>query len=255
MISPFAQINRTAVLGPWCTIGEEVAIDSGVVLERNVEIASKTIVGSDTRIGAFSIIGGRPQDRIDPEGHTAVTIVGRCNRIHEFVTINRGTKHGKGKTVVGDENLIMSYCHIGHDSVVGNQCQLASYCALGGHCSLEDNVVVGAQSGINQQVRLGKMSYIAARTGIIRDVPPFVVVEGVGRPARIRGLNIYALRKKGIHREIIQELRAALKVWQNTELSTQQALASIKKIEKGSRYLEIFKSFVLAPSLRGVMRR
>jgi UDP-N-acetylglucosamine acyltransferase len=125
----------------------------------------------------------------------------------EGATLNTGTAGGGGITRVGDDCLLMTGAHVGHDAVLGNRVILANQVAIAGHCTLGDDVIVGGLSGIHQFVRIGRGAIIGAVTMVTNDVVPHGLVQGPR--GELDGLNLVGLKRRGVDRADIMALRAA----------------------------------------------
>ncbi len=102
--------------------------------------------------------------------------------------------------------------HVAHDVTVGSHCVLANAAQLAGHAVVEDWVTFGGLSGVAQRVRVGESAFVAAAAACEHDVPPFVVVQG--DRARVRGVNVVGLQRRGVPKESIAALqRAVRKLW------------------------------------------
>ena len=114
---------------------------------------------------------------------------------------------GGGFSEVGNECLFMLGSHVGHDCKLGNKIILANNAALAGHVILENGVHVGGLSGIHQFVRIGEGAFIGALSMVNKDVIPFGMVYG--ERARLMGLNLVGLRRKGFKSAIINDFKTA----------------------------------------------
>ena len=127
MISPLAYIDPEAKIGENVEIGPFVFIDKNVVIgDNNVIMPNANIlygsrIGNGNRIFPGAVIGAIPQD-LKFHGEETTAEIGDNNTIRENVTINRGTA-AKGKTIVGNNNLLMEGVHVAHDTIVGNGCK------------------------------------------------------------------------------------------------------------------------------------
>jgi len=199
-IHPTAIIDSTstvasdAIVGAYCVIGPRVHIGSGTQLQNHVIIQSDTIIGGHNHLYPFCAVGGDPQDK-KFEGELTTLEIGDRNQIREHVTIHRGTEKGGGKTVVGNDNLLMVASHVAHDCMLGNNLVIANQVMLAGHITIEDCATIGGGAGINQYARIGKCSYVGGLARITRDVPPYMIVEGT--PAEVRAVNIVAMTRRG----------------------------------------------------------
>ncbi|GGE17030.1 acyl-[acyl-carrier-protein]--UDP-N-acetylglucosamine O-acyltransferase [Gemmobacter megaterium] len=211
-IHPTAVIEAGAVIGPGCVIGPfslvgpEVVLGEGVVLKSHVVVTGWTEIGPGTEIWPFAVVGEVPQDLKFKGERTRLVVGARC-RIREGATLNTGTEGGGGITRVGDDCLLMTGSHVGHDATVGNRVILANQVAVAGHCWLGDDVIIGGLSGIHQWVRVGRGAIIGAVTMVTNDVIPFGLVQAPR--GELDGLNLVGLKRRGVNRAEITALRAA----------------------------------------------
>ncbi len=172
VIDKNAKIGKEVKIGPFCYIGPNVILNDNVELVSSVYIEGNTKIGKGTRIFPFASIGTQPQD-LKYKGENNSLEIGENNTIREYVTINPGTKGGEGKTVIGDNNLLMISSHIAHDCHIGNNVVIANNVPLGGHVTIEDSVVIGGNSAVQQFTRIGRLAMIGGMTGVLKDVIPF----------------------------------------------------------------------------------
>lgn len=206
LVEDGAVIGPDCIIGPYSVVGPEVKLGQAVELKSHVALAGDTVVGDRTRIWPFASIGHMPQD-LKFSGEKTRLEIGSDNMIREHVTMNPGTKGGGGVTRIGNGSLFMMGVHIGHDCQVGNNVVVSNHCSLAGHVIMEDNVVMGGLSGIHQYCRIGRGVMIGGQTGIVADVIPYAIVTG--SRAGLSGLNLVGLRRAGVPKSQIQELRAA----------------------------------------------
>ena len=201
-----AIISKSAKIGPFCIIGPDVIIGEKVCLISNISITGKTKIGDNTKIYPFATLGQDPQ-HADYKGEPSSLIIGNNNIIRESVTMHPGTKNGNMKTVIGDNCFFMAGSHVAHDCKVFNNVILTNSAALGGHVIVEEFAIIGGLSGIHQYVRIGKHSMVGGSSGVDNDVIPYGSVKG--NRARLTGLNIIGLRRRGFLRDDIRSLRTA----------------------------------------------
>ena len=106
-IHPDAKIAPTVVIEPFVSIDKNVVIGEGTRIGSNVTIMEGVRIGKNCTIFPGAVIGATPQD-LKYKGEDTLAIIGDNTTIRECVTINRGTA-SKGKTVVGDNCLIMAW--------------------------------------------------------------------------------------------------------------------------------------------------
>jgi UDP-N-acetylglucosamine acyltransferase len=209
IVDPRAELALDVDVGPYAVVGGGVVLAEGCVLHAHAVVRGLTTLGPGNVVHPFAVIGGEPQARRLTAGRPFLRI-GSHNVFREHVTIHGGTEGGA--TVVGSDNLFMVGAHVAHDVEVGSQVVLANATQLAGHVVIEDWVTFGGLSGVAQHVRVGESAFVAAAAACERDVPPFVVVQG--DRARVRGVNVVGLRRRGVPEQSIACLkRAARKLW------------------------------------------
>lgn len=198
-----ATIGNNVSIGAYSFIGPEVVIKDNVKIAQNVVIVGRTIIGENTKIYPFNVIGTPAQDLKYPDFEEGSLVIGQNNIIREKCSIHAGTpEHG---TVIGNNNYIMAETHIGHDCKIGNHVIIASV-GLAGHVEIEDYVVLGAKSGFHQFCRIGRYAMVAGVSAITKDVPPFALSENE-RPNEFAGLNIIGLKRRGFSKDDLHSIR------------------------------------------------
>lgn len=212
-IHPTAVIEEGAVLGadvqvgPYCVVGPHAVLGDGVVLHSHVVVAGHTEIGEGTRVFPFASIGHAPQD-LKYKGEPSRLVIGRHNTIREHVTINPGTEGGGLLTQIGDHCLLMVGAHVAHDCRIGNHVVLVNNATLGGHVTVGDYAIIGGLSAIHQFVRIGEHAMIGGMSGIESDVIPFG--SAMGERARLAGLNIVGMKRRGFDKDQMHSLRSAV---------------------------------------------
>jgi UDP-N-acetylglucosamine acyltransferase len=201
-----AKVAASARIGPYCIVGAKVELGEEVELLSHVVVVGRTSIGAGTRIFPFASIGHQPQD-LKYRGEDSALVIGRRNIIREYVTMNPGTTGGGMVTRIGDNCLFMTHVHVGHDCIIGNNVILANNATLAGHVVVGDFAAFGGISAAQQFTRIGQHAYVGGMTGVERDVIPCGMV--IGDRARLVGLNIVGLQRRGFSREDIQALRGA----------------------------------------------
>ena len=206
IVAPGARLARDVVIGPYCIVGGQVTLGAGVVLCSHVVVDGQTTIGDGSRVFPFASIGLEPQD-LKYRGERSSLVIGRCNTIREHVTMNPGTEGGGMVTRVGDHNLFMVGVHIAHDCQIGDHVIMANNATLAGHVVVEDYALLGGLSAVHQFVRIGQHAMIGGMSGVERDVIPYGQV--MGNRARLTGVNIIGMQRRGFSRDDIQALRSA----------------------------------------------
>lgn len=206
VIEPGAEIAPGARVGPYCHVGAKVVLAGDVELISHVVVAGRTSIGEATRIFPFASIGHQPQD-LKYKGEESRLVIGRRNIIREYVTMNPGTTGGGMVTRVGDDSLFMAGVHVAHDCIIGEHVIMANNATLAGHVVVGDYAFLGGLSAVHQFVRIGQHVMVGGVTGVERDVIPYGSV--MGDRARLVGLNMVGLQRRGFSREDVQALRNA----------------------------------------------
>ena len=219
VVGPGTRVGAFAVIGPHVRIGKNCKIGSSAVIEGH------TTIGDGTEVFPYASIGLAPQD-LKYRGEPTRLDIGAGNIFREFVTIHRGTTGGGGVTTIGDHNLFMNYVHVAHDCHVGNQTIFGPHATLGGHVSIADCVNVSAGSAVHQFCRVGAYAFIGGYSVITKDALPYGRTVG-SRPARVFGLNLIGLKRRGLADDTLKKLRAAYRYLTQSKLNTTQAIARI----------------------------
>ena len=189
-----AELHDGVCIASGAIIGPNVVIDSGTQIGPNAVIEGKTKIGKNNKVFPNVFIGLEPQD-LKYKGASTEVIIGDNNTFRECVTINKATDEGE-KTIIGNNNLLMAYTHIGHNCEIGNGIVLSNSVQVAGHVKVEDNAIIGGCLGIHQFVHVGYLAMIGGMTRVDRDVPPFCLAEG--HPGRLRGLNRVGIKRSGL---------------------------------------------------------
>ena len=208
-VHPNAQLHEGVIVGQGAIIGPEVIIGSGTSVGPNSVIDGKTTLGKNNKIFPNVFLGLEPQD-LKYKGANTELIIGDDNTFRECVTINKATNQGE-KTIVGNNNLMMAYSHLGHNCEIGNNVILSNSVQVAGHVIIEDSAIVGGCLGIHQFVHIGYLSMIGGMTRVTRDVPPFCLAEG--SPGRLRGLNKVGIKRSGLIEKNNLNLKLLMKTW------------------------------------------
>jgi UDP-N-acetylglucosamine acyltransferase len=196
-------VEAYAVIGPHVRVGEDSWIGPHAVVD------GRTTLGARTQIFQFASVGAVPQD-LKYRGEASTLTLGDDNIVREFVSINPGTAGGGMATRIGSGCLFMVSAHIAHDCRVGNHVVLANGAALGGHVEVDDFGIIGGLAGVHQYARIGESALCAAGAMVSMDVPPFCTVAG--DRARLHGLNVVGLRRRGFTAETIAALKRAYRL-------------------------------------------
>jgi UDP-N-acetylglucosamine acyltransferase len=232
-IDPNARVHPDAVIGEGTSVGPFAVVGPHVRIGRDCTIGALSVIDGHTSIGdgtvvfPYASIGLAPQD-LKYKGEDTRLEIGARNVFREFVTIHRGTAGGGSVTSIGDGNLFMNYVHVAHDCHVGNQTIFGPHATLGGHVTIADFVNVSAGSAVHQFCRVGAYAFIGGYSVITKDALPYGRTVG-SRPARVFGLNLIGLKRRGFNDETLKKLRAAYRYLTQSKLNTTQALKRIEQ--------------------------
>jgi len=245
-----AELDSSVEVGPYCLLGAGVKIGKESKIYSHAVIQGRTTLGEGNEVFPFATIGSIPQD-LKYKGEPSELLIGNRNTIREYVSLNPGTAGGGMVTRVGDRNLLMMYCHIAHDCIIGNHNVIANGATLGGHVVIEDFVIVGGLVGIHQFVKIGTGAILGAGSMVSKDVPPYC--NATGDRARLRGLNVEGLKRRGFQKSVIEAIHKAYRIAFQSRLKTDEALKKIRQEIAAIPEVERFVSFI-AESQRGVCR-
>ena len=250
IISDGAEIGSNCEIGPFSVIGNEVILKDNVLVKSHVVISGQTTIGSGSIIFPFASIGEIPQD-LKYSGEKTKLIIGERNKIRENVTMNPGTKGGGGVTLVGDDCLFMTGAHVGHDARLGDRIVIANQSAIAGHCQIDDDAIIGGLSGVHQFVRIGKGAIVGALTMVANDVVPYGMVTG--ERGKLRGLNIIGLKRKGLSRTAITEIKLHFDNLFHGENSLRENAKRISNCKLDNLEIDEILKFVLENSDRSFL--
>jgi UDP-N-acetylglucosamine acyltransferase len=208
VVSPKARLGQDVEIGPFCVVEPEASLGDGCILESRVTIKRGATLGKHNRVFDGTVLGGLPQHVHVPDV-TGSLLIGDGNTLRENVTIHRALAEGQA-TVVGHHNLIMVNSHVAHDCRLGDYCILANNVMLAGHVQVDDRAYVSGAVGVHQFCRVGRLAMVGGQAHVVKDVPPFVTVDGVS--TRVVGLNLVGLRRAGFQPAEIAQLKAAYRV-------------------------------------------
>ena len=256
MIHETAIIDRGASLaqdvsvGAYSIIGAEVEIDSGTSIGPHAVINGPTYIGKDNRIFQFSSIGEVPQDK-KFSGERSTLEIGDRNIIREFVTLNRGTADGIGKTVIGSDNLFMAYSHVAHDCIVGSHIVFANAASLSGHVEVGDYTILGGFTSVHQFTQIGGQALCGLGSVVVQDIPPYSTAAG--NRARTVGINKEGLKRKGFSPELIRALHRSFRELLKSGTPKKDAYEKLQPLCDQFPEVDEFVSFV-RDSKRGIAR-
>ena len=250
IIDPGAQLGKGVEIGAYTVIGPQVTIGAHTKVGSHVIIKGPTEIGERCTVFPFASLGDIPQD-LKFKGEATKLIIGNNNMIREYVTMNRGTEKGGGKTTIGNSNFFMAYSHIAHDCTINNFVIMANAATLAGHITIEDYAVIGGLVAIHQFVKVGRNAFIGGCSAIPQDVPPYCLA--VGNRARLYGLNLTGLKRHNFSPQTIRNLKDAYRMIFRSGLTLKDALEQLEQESTDSPEVNHFVEFIKT-SKRGVIR-
>lgn len=208
VVAPGAEIGAGVEIGPFCTIGPDAVIEDGARLISHVVVDGHARIGAGAVLYPFVTVGMPPQD-VKYRGEPTRVEIGARAQLREHVTVHRGTAQGSGVTRVGAGCYLLAVSHVAHDCELGDGVIVANNVVMGGHVRIGDHAYIGGAAAIHQFVRIGRAAMVGGVAGVEADVIPFGLV--LGNRARLSGLNIIGLRRRGVDKARIHRLRAAFR--------------------------------------------
>jgi UDP-N-acetylglucosamine acyltransferase len=234
-------IHPTAVIDPEATLAPDVQVGPYAIIEGPVEVGPECIIeahaclsgplsmGAENFVGHGAVLGKSPQHR-GYRGESTSLRIGDGNVFREFVTIHRGTSAGGGVTWIGDRNMFMIACHLGHDVHVGNDCTVVNNALVAGHAVLQDGCILSGQTAIQQRVRVGRLAMLGGMGSSTKDIPPFILQQGQNC---VTGINLVGLRRAGLCSTAIDGIRQTFRIFYREGLTQSVAIERIES-ELGS---------------------
>lgn len=248
-IHPDAKIAENVVIGPFVTIEADVEIGEGTIVDSGANILSGSRIGKNCHIHSGAVIGGEPQD-LKFKGEKTYAIIGDNTTIREFATINRGTA-SKGKTVIGNNCLIMAYCHVAHDCILHDNIIMSNACQIAGEVEIDDFAVIGGGTLVHQFTHIGRHIMLQGGSHVNKDIPPYAMV---GRePITYIGINVVGLRRRGFTAEQLGRIQETYRYIYFSDLNNSDALQRIEQETQDSPERQIIVDFI-RQSTRGIVR-
>ena len=249
IVDPGAQIGEGVSVGPYSIIHQDVELSDGCQILSHVVVDGRTHIGPNCRVYPFASIGSHPQD-MKYQGEPSKLVIGANNIFREHVTVNPGTEGGGMITAIGNNCLFMMSSHVAHDCQVGNHVIMANNATLAGHVSVEDYAIIGGLSAVHQFCRIGRHAMVGGMSGVENDVIPYGSV--MGDRARLSGLNIVGLKRRGFSRSDISALRRAYRLMFAEEGTMSERLEDV--VESFSEHEAIMEivDFIRSDSSRAI---
>lgn len=239
LVSPSAELGEGVHIGPYSIIEAEAKIGDGTRVEAYVRVADYVKIGMNCRIHENTILGGTPQDR-DFGGEVSYVRIADDVVLRENVTIHRASGEGC-ETFVGQGTMLMEGCHLGHNVRIGKYCTITNKVGFSGHGEVGDYVVVGGLTGFHQFVKVGSYAMVGGMAKIIKDIPPYSMVDG--HPARVYGLNTIGLRRRGFTQEQRTHIKRLYKMLYDRKLRRRDAISRLEECFPNDEFAKTIVAF------------
>lgn len=239
IVDPRAELGEGVEIGPFCVVEAGAVIGAGTVLEGYVCIKGGVRTGERCRFHEHDVIGGDPQDH-DFKGEESFVIIGDDVTLRENITVNRATGEGC-VTSIGSRCLIMESCHVAHNVRIGNDVTVTNKTGFSGHVAIDDFAVIGGMTGFHQFVRVGAYAMVGGMAKVIKDVPPYTMVDG--HPAMIYGLNVVGLRRRGFSQDDRTKIKRIYREIRTSATGLAATLDAIDREHPGDAHAAAITSF------------
>ncbi len=248
-VAPGAQLGQGVQIGPFCIVGPLVTLGDGVQLKSHVVLDGRIELGADCIVYPFAVLGTPPQD-LKFKGEDVRLVIGARCTIREHATMHLGTGVGRGVTTVGSDGYFMVGSHIAHDCIVGDKVVFANSVALAGFAKVDDHVIIGGGALVHQHTRVGKHAFVGGGAIVTQDVIPYASV--IGNHAKLGGLNLVGLKRRGFPREVIDDIRAAYRFLFAQEGTFQERLEDVERTLMHRAEVRDIIEFIRAESSRAL---
>ena len=248
-VSPEAKLAQNVMIDPFVTIHRNVEIGEGSWIASNVTIMEGARIGKNVKIFPGAVISAIPQD-LKFDGEQSLTIIGDNSVIRECVTINRGTS-ASGKTIIGNNCLLMAYVHVAHDCIIGDNCILANAVQLAGHVEIGESAILGGLSAVHQFAKIGGHVMISGGSLVRKDVPPYS--KAAREPLSYEGVNSIGLRRRGFTSEKIAEIQEIYRILYLRGFNNNVAIKKIETEMPATKERDEILTFI-KESDRGIMK-
>ena len=248
-IHPEAKLDPSVQVGPFVYIDKDVEIGAGTIIDANATILEGTRIGKNCHIFPSAVVGAIPQD-LKFKGEKTYAFIGDNTTIRECATVHRGTA-SKGKTVVGNNCLIMAYSHVAHDCILHDHIIMSNATQLAGEVEVDDWAILGGGTLVHQFSHIGAHVMIQGGTRVNKDIPPFIIAAR--DPVSYCGINSVGLGRRGFTKEQLSSIQETYRLLYMSGLNVSQALQQITETLPQTPERDMIVEFIKA-SPRGVVR-
>ncbi|MDQ1296200.1 MAG: Acyl-ACP--UDP-N-acetylglucosamine O-acyltransferase [Bacteroidota bacterium] len=248
-IHPDARLGENVIVDPFAYIAGNVTIGDGSWVGPNATIMDGARIGKNCRIFPSAVVSGIPQD-LKFRGEDSTAEIGDRTVIREGVTVNRGTA-AVGRTIVGNDCLLMAYAHVGHDCNISNNCIIGNSCGMAGEVKVDEWAIISGGVLVHQFSHIGAHVIIGGGSKVRTDVPPFIKADR--EPLSYLGLNSVGLNRRGFEKERIDEIHNIYRAIYQKGMNFSQALEYIENEFNPSPDRDYIIEFI-RKSERGIIR-
>jgi len=249
LIADGAKLGAGVKIGPYCIVGANVELGENVELVNHVSLNGHTKIGADSKLYPFVSMGYPPQDFKHKGGQVSIEIGQRCT-FRENVNIHPGTDCGKPVTRIGNDCYFMVGTHLAHEGQMGNNVVVSNGAQIGGNVTIGNHVVLGGMCAIHQYTRIGDHAFIGGMATVTTDIIPYGFVTG--NPARLAGLNVVGLKRRGFSRQIIHNMRAAYRLLFAQEGTFSERLSDTEERYRDEKFVVEIVDFIKAQDNRAI---
>ncbi|HKL12908.1 MAG TPA: acyl-ACP--UDP-N-acetylglucosamine O-acyltransferase [Halanaerobiales bacterium] len=246
-IHPQAELGKNVEVGPFSTIGPQVKIGDNTKIGSHVIVRGDTYIGEGNHIFHGASLGSVPQESNNDD----YLFIGDNNTIREYVSIESGSARGNGETKIGNNNMVMAYCHISANCNLSSNIIMSNATSLGEEVMVEDHAVIAGMTNVKKFVRIGRVAMVGAHSNVLKDIPPYIIVDG--HPAQVSGINIIGLRRNGMKPAVRKEVKKAYKILYRSDLDMEDAITEMDNKLNADSEIEHFLRF-LRNVQRGICR-
>lgn len=243
-----ARLGTDVRIGAFSIVGPEVTVEDGAEIGHHVVLEGRVVIGARARIGHGALLGGVPQDLKYKDGTPTGVRIGADTVVREYATIHRATQPDAW-TEIGGHCLIMAMSHIAHDCRLGDGVVVINYAGITGHCQIGEHATIGGLTGLVPFTRVGAYAYVGGCSKVVLDVPPYLLVDGA--PATVHGVNVVGLRRAGVPPAERRALQDAYRALYRSGMSPRLAAERLREDGVASAAVRHLVDFILSGT-RGV---
>ena len=246
VVHPEAQIGKNVTVEPFAFIEKDVVIGDNCRIYPHAVVLEGSRIGKGCHIFPGAVISGIPQD-LKFAGEKTTAEIGDHTTVRECVTVNRGTA-SRGKTIVGNNCLLMAYSHIAHDCILKNNIIIGNASQIAGEVEIDDFAILSGSVLVHQFTRISQHVMIQGGSRVGKDITL------IGRdPITYCGINIVGLRRRGFTNQQVFLIQDIYRTLYTRGLNNTDALLAIETEYEASKERDLILNFIKS-SKRGIVR-